>query len=91
MGIGKERGTMSEGSEDQLVGFVAGLLLGAAIGATAALLSAPQSGRRTRKKIGRAALEIRKSTGDRFDEVAEDVRTRVDDVLTGARKRLGSE
>ncbi len=82
---------MSEGTEDQLVGFVAGLLLGAAIGATAALLSAPQSGRRTRKKIGRAALEIRKSTGDRFDEVAEDVRTRVEDVLRGARKRLGSE
>ncbi len=82
---------MSEGSEDQLVGFVAGLLLGAAIGATAALLSAPQSGRRTRKKIGRAALEIRRSTGDRFEEVAEDVRNRVDDVLRGARKRLSSE
>ncbi len=82
---------MSDGSEDQLVGFVAGLLLGAAIGATAALLSAPQSGRRTRKKIGRAAVELRKSTGDRWDEVAEDVRTRVDEVLKGARKRLSSE
>ncbi|MGD2123237.1 MAG: YtxH domain-containing protein [Gemmatimonadota bacterium] len=82
---------MSEGSEDQLVGFVAGLLLGAAIGATAALLSAPQSGRRTRKKIGRAALEIRKSTGDRFEDVAEDVRARVEDVLKGARNRLSSE
>lgn len=82
---------MSEGQEDQLVGFVAGLLLGAAIGATAALLSAPQSGRRTRKKLGRAAMEIRKSTGDRFDEVADDVRNRVEEVLKGARKRLGSE
>jgi gas vesicle protein len=82
---------MTEGSEDQLVGFVAGLLLGAAIGATAALLSAPQSGRRTRKKIGRAALEIRKSTGDRFEDVAEDVRAKVEDVLRGARNRLGSE
>lgn len=82
---------MSEGSEEQLVGFMAGLLLGAAIGATAALLSAPQSGRRTRRKIGKAAVGIRKSTGDRFDEVAEDVRTRVEDVLKGARQRLGSE
>ncbi|MBT8398028.1 MAG: YtxH domain-containing protein [Gemmatimonadetes bacterium] len=82
---------MSEGSEDQLVGFVAGLLLGAAIGATAALLSAPQSGRRTRRRIGRAAVGLRKSTGERFDEVAEDVRTRVDDVLQTARKRLSSE
>ena len=82
---------MSERPEDQLIGFVAGLLMGAAIGATAALLSAPQSGRRTRKKIGRAAMDIRRTTGDRWDDVAEDVRTKVDDVLKGARKRLSSE
>ena len=82
---------MSEGNEDQLVGFVAGLLLGAAIGATAALLSAPQSGRRTRRKLGRAASEIKRTTGDRWDEVADDVRIRVDDALKGARKRLRSE
>ena len=82
---------MSEGHDDQLVGFVAGLLLGAAIGATAALLSAPQSGRRTRRRLGRAAVEIRKSSGDRWDDVAEEVRNRVDDALQGARKRLSSE
>ena len=82
---------MSDGQEDQLVGFVAGLLLGAAIGATAALLSAPQSGRRTRRKIGRAALEIRKSTGDKWDDVAEEVKTKVDEALQVARKRVGSE
>jgi len=82
---------MSEGHDDQLVGFVAGLLLGAAIGATAALLSAPQSGQRTRRKLGRAAVEIRKSSGDRWDDVAEEVRNRVDDALQGARKRLSSE
>ena len=82
---------MSDGHEDKLVGFVAGLLLGAAIGATAALLSAPQSGRRTRRKLGRAAVEIRQSTGDRWDDVSEDVRNRVDEALKGARKRLGSE
>ena len=82
---------MSENNGDQLVGFVAGLMLGAAIGATAALLSAPQSGRRTRKRIGKAAVGIKKSTGDRWDEVSEDVRTRVDEVLSGAKKRLRSE
>ena len=82
---------MSDGHEDKLVGFVAGLLLGAAIGATAALLSAPQSGRRTRRKLGRAAVEIRKSSGDRWDDVAEEVRNRVDEALQGARKRFGSE
>jgi gas vesicle protein len=82
---------MSENNGDQLVGFVAGLMLGAAIGATAALLSAPQSGRRTRKRIGKTAVGIKKSTGDRWDEVSDDVRTRVDEALSGARKRLGSE
>jgi len=82
---------MSDGHEDQLVGFLTGLFLGAAIGATAALLSAPQSGRRTRKRIARTARGITKNTADRWDDVAEEVRTRVDDVLTGARKRLGSE
>jgi hypothetical protein len=87
---GKDREPMSDGAEDQLVGFVAGLLLGAAIGATAALLSAPQSGRRTRKRLGRTARELKKNTGDRFDDVAEEVRNRVDDALQGARKRLSS-
>jgi gas vesicle protein len=81
---------MSEVHEDQLFGFVAGLLLGAAIGTTAALLSAPQTGRRTRRRIGRAAMEIKRSTGDRWEDVAEDVRTRVDEVLQGARDRLGN-
>jgi len=81
---------MSDGHEDQLVGFVAGLLFGAAIGATAALLSAPQSGRRTRRRLGRAAMEIKRSTGDRWEDVAEEVRARVDEVLQGARDRLGT-
>jgi len=81
---------MSDGTEDQLVGFVAGLLLGAAIGATAALLSAPQSGRRTRKKLGKTAKGLKKTTGDRWDDVADEVRTRVDDALQGARKHLSS-
>jgi gas vesicle protein len=80
---------MTEGHEEQLVGFVAGLLLGAAIGATAALLSAPQTGRRTRRRLGRAAMDIRKTTGDRWEDVAEEVRTRVDEVLQGARDRIG--
>ena len=83
---------MSDGNGDQqLVGFVAGLMLGAAIGATAALLSAPQSGKRTRKRISKAALEIRKSTGDRWDDVADDLKARIDDAVKGAQRRLSSE
>lgn len=81
---------MSEDNQDQLVGFVMGLLLGAAIGATAALLTAPQSGRRTRRKLGRTASQIRRNTGDRWDDLTDEVKTRVDDAFTGARKRLGN-
>lgn len=81
---------MNDGNQDQLVGFLAGLLLGAAIGATAALLSAPQSGQRTRKTLGRKALQLRRSTGHRWDSVADDVKGKVDDAISGARKRLGA-
>ena len=77
--------------EQQLVGFMAGLLIGAAIGVTAALLSAPQSGERTRKRIGRAAVGIRKSTGDRWDDVADDLKGRIDEALKSARTRLGNQ
>ena len=82
---------MSNEHQDQLVGFVAGLILGAAIGATAALLTAPQSGKRTRKRLGKAAVEIRKTTGDRWDDLADEVKGRVDEAISGARKRLGKE
>jgi gas vesicle protein len=40
--------------------FVLGLLVGASIGAAAALLNAPRSGEETRKQLQRAADELRK-------------------------------
>lgn len=91
IGEGKDGRKMSEGHEDQLVGFMAGLLLGAAIGATTALLSAPYSGRRTRRRLGRAAVGLKRSTAERWDDVADEIQTRVEEVLSGAKKRLGSE
>jgi gas vesicle protein len=92
---------MNDGNHDQLAGFLAGLLVGAAIGATAAILAAPQSGRKTRrnigkaavgtrKRIGKAAVGIRKGTEDRWDEFTDEVKGRVDEAITGARKKLGA-
>jgi len=92
---------MSNSNQDRLAVFLAGLFLGTAIGATAAILTAPQSGRKTRrslgkaaagsrKRLGRTAVEIRKNTGNRWDELAEEVKERVDDAISGARKKLGA-
>ncbi len=73
----------------QVMNFVSGLMLGAVIGAGVALLTAPQSGRKTRKKLRRRAVDVRSTASDRFDDIAADVRSRVDDALDGARARLG--
>jgi gas vesicle protein len=69
--------------------FVAGMVCGAAIGAGVALLLAPESGKRTRKRLGRAADDLKESAADRWDEIADDVRGRVDEALSVARKRVG--
>ena len=74
--------------EQQLTTFLTGLFLGAVIGAGVALLSAPESGRRTRKKLVRVAGDVRENTQDRLEDFADDVKTRVDDAVKTARKRL---
>ncbi len=64
--------------------FLAGLVLGAAIGAGVALLTAPQSGKRTRRKLQRAAEGVRSSATDRWNDFTGDVRS----VVKGGRRRL---
>lgn len=76
--------------EPQVINFISGLLLGAVIGAGVALLAAPQSGRRTRRRIKKTALTLRDSATDRYDDLAEDLKGRVDDAIDGARKRFPS-
>ena len=66
------------------VSFVAGLLIGAVIGASVALLTAPQSGRKTRRRLLRAVSTARESASGRFDDLADDVRSAVD----AGRKRV---
>lgn len=72
----------------QVVSFLSGLLLGCVIGAGAALLMAPQPGRRTRRRIRRAAVDLREGAGDRFDDLADDMKGKVDEAIRGARGRL---
>jgi gas vesicle protein len=81
---------MEEERERQVVSFVAGLLLGAIIGAGVALLTAPDSGRRTRKRLKRAAIGLKDSATHRFDDIAEEVKGKVDEVMKSARTRFVS-
>lgn len=70
--------------------FAAGLLLGAAIGAGVALLMAPDSGRKTRRRIRRVAGDFADTAQDRWEEVSDDVRSRVDGAVKVARRRLNT-
>jgi gas vesicle protein len=57
--------------------FVAGLAMGAILGASIALLTAPQSGKRTRRHIVRAVESARDNAGDGWDEVSSRTRQAV--------------
>jgi gas vesicle protein len=54
--------------------FTAGALLGAAIGAGAALLFAPQSGARTRHNIARRGRHFRTRTADAWEDLRHELR-----------------
>ena len=86
--ISAEEASVEYDHESQVFNFVAGLVLGAVIGAGIALLTAPDSGRKTRRRVRRMAGELKKSASGRMGEISGDVRDRVDDAVRGARKRL---
>ena len=56
--------------ESGSLNFVAGLAMGAILGASVALLTAPQSGKRTRRRIVQAVEAARDNVGDGWDETS---------------------
>ena len=70
------------------INFVSGFLLGAIVGAGIALLTAPDAGPQTRRRIRRVAGDLRHSATDQLDDLAEDVKAKVDEAVRGARKRF---
>jgi len=87
--LDREEGSiMDEDRAAHPMTFVSGFILGAMVGAGIALLAAPEAGTRTRKRIRRVAGELRDSAGDHWDDLAEDVKDKVDDAVRGARKRF---
>jgi gas vesicle protein len=79
---------MEYDDDARLFNFLSGLICGAAIGAGVALLMAPDSGRKTRKRIHRAAEDLRDTASDRWDDISDEVRDKVDEALSTARKRF---
>lgn len=57
--------------------FLTGLAVGLIIGAGVALLMAPQSGKRTRKRIRRTATDVREAAGERVDDLTGELRSAV--------------
>lgn len=81
---------MDRDHERQFANFISGLVLGAVIGAGVALLTAPRPGRKTRKRLRKAAAGMRGTASDSLDQLADEVKGRVDEVVRSARGRLGS-
>ena len=89
--MGEEESRMDEHHETHSVTIVSVFLLGAMVGAGIALLAAPEAGTRTRRIIRRVAGELRDSATDHWDDLATDVKDKVDDAVRGARKRFHLE
>ena len=63
--------------------FLAGFLIGAVVGAAAALLMAPQSGQETRTRIRETGLELR----DKAEELSAEARKEAERLAEEAMKR----
>jgi len=63
-----------EGGSSGARTFVAGLLIGALVGAGIALLVAPSSGEETRRMISRRARRLAADARDRYDEARHELR-----------------
>lgn len=66
--------------------FIVGMTLGALVGTTAALLLAPQSGKRTRRQLVRRAEEIGDTATEAFDEAREETKRLADRTARETRR-----
>ena len=75
--------------------FIVGLTLGALVGTSAALLLAPQSGRRTRRQLARRAEELTETASEALEEARDEADRRSDrerdEATRGPRPRPGGQ
>lgn len=75
---------MSDNSSNSGFAFIAGLVVGGAIGAIAGLLFAPESGQETRKKVAIKGKEWTDDLYSKFDDLKDSVVEVMEDVKKGA-------
>ncbi len=76
-----------DGEERQASSFIVGFALGVLVGAGVALLMAPQSGRRTRRVIVRAAEDLGDNARDTFEDASVEARRAARDAVRSAERR----
>ena len=79
---------MDYDDDGQVLNFVSDLVLGVVVGAGIALLAVPEKGINTRRRLRKTASGLKSDAGDRWDELADDVTKKVDEVVRGARQRF---
>lgn len=70
-------------------GFFLGLVLGAVVGATLAILFAPQEGEKVRNLLLEQGIDIRKRTEGTLDQLSGQAKDRFNDALTTGRETYG--
>lgn len=60
------------------VTFMSGVLFGALLGASVALLLAPNAGKKTRRKLIRGLSSAREEATGRWDDISDEVRSAVE-------------
>ena len=66
-----------------------GLLIGGLAGATAMLLFAPQSGKRTRAQIQQKTIQLRDETTKKFKKAVSQVRSETNRITDNMREKAG--
>gem|GEM_PF-548411 len=66
---------------------IGGLLVGAAVGITAGLLLAPRSGERTKKKLMKGSVKLKKDVVSYIDGSLEDLRSQFNDKIDKLARR----
>jgi len=79
---------MSEKNSGSGFAFVAGLAVGAAVGALAGLLFAPETGEDTRKKLGDKSKELADDLYDKFDDLKDSMTDLMEDVKESTAETL---